>query len=511
MTEDPIVGRLRACDAVVAWCLRSAARRESAVEIEQAALWSYVGAMVASQCGHSRLCVHELEAMLLRLAHRVARNGASARARPATPQRWLHVCSITTAVGGHSALVRRWIAHNPLEQRHAVVLTAQAAEAAAPGLAQATRATGGFLRSLAPLRSLMSRAAALRELAYAEADVVVLHVHPWDILPALAFGVPGGPPVLLMNHADHAYWAGCAVADCVVDFRDSGASLTKRWRAPRAVAHLPLPLDDHGIAVPDRQAAASLLDDARLRDRDLVMLTIGRGAKYRAEPLLDFPATATRILERSDDAALVGVGPAPDDPLWSALCAATGGRARGVGERVDLRPWLAAADLYLEGFPVGSYTALLEAALAQRAFVRKPLLAPVAVLPVDEGALAAFPQPPDAAAYAQAALALGHDSAARTAAAARARAAVLRVHCTDWPDALAALCARVPPGHDVGLAQEPDAMPPALARYAAGVLPTHATASPLDVAREAAHQQGVWPRPDIAVLDAVRAWLDDAR
>jgi hypothetical protein len=173
---------------------------------------------------------------------------------------------------------------------------------------------------------------------------------------------------------------------------------------------------------------------------------------------------------------------------------------------VDLRPWHAAADLYLEGFPVGSYTALLEAALAGRAFVRKPLLAPLDVLPVDRGALDGFAAPSDANAYADAAIALAQDARARAALAERGRAAVRRVHCTEWPDALAALCAGVPAEHDVPRVGDAPQMPLALARYAAGVVPTHARESPLEVARQAALQQGLWPRPDIPVLEAMRVW-----
>ena len=254
MTHESIAARLRACDAVVAWCLRNATRQESLGELERAGTWAYVAAMTASHCGHSWLCSPPIERMLARLGERIARRAPIALP-DAAPGRWLHVLTVSTPIGGHTALARRWIERNPMSQQHSVLLTGQAAEDAAPALAAAARASGGSVHSIASVRGLIERAAALRRHAYEHADVVVLHVHPWDVLPVMAFAVAGGPRVLLMNHADHAFWIGCAVADQVVDFRDSGAQLSARFRAARDLARLPLPLDDLPAAPRDRTAA----------------------------------------------------------------------------------------------------------------------------------------------------------------------------------------------------------------------------------------------------------------
>jgi hypothetical protein len=426
-----------------------------------------------------------------------------------TPRRWLHVMSSTSAIGGHTALARRWIARDPGDHVHDVALTGQPAGDVAPALAAAAHASGGSVRSLADLRGLMERAAALRALAAAEADVVVLHTHMWDVLPAVAFGVAGGPPVLLMNHADHAFWIGASVADLVVDFRDSGAALTARLRAARAGALLPLPLEDGGAVPPDRQPAAAALGDASILTRDCVLLTVGRASKYQPYGDLDFPAAALRILDACGNGVLVAVGPSSGDVRFAALSAHARGRFLALGERMDLKPFHAAADLYLEGFPVGSYTALLEAALAGRAFVRKPLLASTRVLPVDGGALAGFAPPVDVDAYVAAAQALAADPQRRDALGSAAREAVRAMHCDGWPTHLAALHDRLPAHHDVGLRDEPPPMPPELACYVAGTLTEHMRHTPLDVAQEAALQQDLWPRPDIAVMDAMRGLARD--
>jgi hypothetical protein len=508
MSADvPAHPALASSDAVVDWCVRNALRRESKGEPGQAGVWAYVGALTASECGHSWLCAEPLEALLGRLAlllPRAAHAPSTPPRRP--PRRWLHVLSITTPIGGHTALARRWIAHAPAGERHDVLLTAQSAEAMAPALAAAARGRGGMVRTLTGAGGLMARAAALRDIAREHADAVVLHIHPWDVLPALAFGAPGGPPVLAMNHADHAFWVGCAAADAVIDFRDSGLALTGALRGARGSRMLPVPLDTRDALPFDRAPLAGRVGAPDALARRHVLLTIGRSAKYRDHPALDFAPAIERVVTTLGDCTLIAVGPAADDPRWQRLAERTSGRIVAVGEQAELAPWHAAADLYLEGFPIGSYIALLEAMQAGRAFVRKPWLAPPEVLPPDAGALAAFPPPCDPDAWVAQAVDLARDVDRRAQRAHDARAAVQAVHVgAGWQAQLARLQDSVPLEHGSGLRTAPSPLPAALAAYVAGLHAPGAQPTPLEVAQQAAARQGLQTRTDVVLVDALRA------
>jgi len=244
MSERRAPAHFEASDAVLDWCLRNALRLERRGEIEQAALWAHVAAGTAAEFGHSYLCSAALESLLSRLGNGLPSAALPARGGGATHgRRWLHVFSRTVAIGGHTALARRWVMRNPFGERHSVALTFQDAADIDPVFADAVRRSGGAIHSLERTGSLLVRAAALRQLAYEQADVVVLHTHPWDVLPSIVFGVPGGPPVLLVNHADHAFWVGCAISDIVVDIRDSGLALSTSLRGARSSAVLPVPLE----------------------------------------------------------------------------------------------------------------------------------------------------------------------------------------------------------------------------------------------------------------------------
>jgi hypothetical protein len=506
MSERTIQPRFAASDAVVEWCLRNALRMERHGQPDGAGLWAYIAAGTASEFGHSYLCVPALESLLCRIGARLPSGGPPPHDAPAgNGRRWLHVFTATGAIGGHTAVARRWVASNPFRERHSVALTVQAVADMDPGLRAAAVDSGGAVHSLAGAVSLLQRATALRRLALEQADVVVIHAHTWDVMPALAFAAAGGPPVLLLNHADHAFWVGAAVADVVIDIRDSGRALSTALRGVRGSAMLPVPLEDRGPARPDRSVAAQRLRDPSILARNPLLLTIGSQHKYVPAGRLDFPATIARIADALPDCGLIAVGPQPGERAWQQLAERTGGRVVAVGPDADLAPWHAAADFYLEGFPIGSYTALLEVALAERAFVRKPLLASVSALPVDRGSLAAFAPPAEPDAYLTAAIALAADPGWRATQARQARQAVLAEHCGDgWSAHLQALQQALPRQHEVGLAFEPQPLPESLAAYWAGIHAGKVRESPLDYASARARENGLHARLDVAVLDAMR-------
>ena len=496
---------LAASDAVFAWCLRNAQRMERAGDAERAALWAYIAAGTGIYYGHSRLCSPVLESLLARLGN--ANVGAAPpRGTESSRRRWLHVLSESATIGGHTALVRRWIALDHSNDAHDVVLTMQPVDAADPGLVGTTTSRGGSVASVADERALLARSSRLQRLARERADVVVLHAHQWDVVPSLAFAVAGGPPVLLLNHADHAFWVGAAVADVVIDIRDSGFALSRRFRGVRSSAMLPVPLEDTGPAPLDRSGAARRLGDGTLLDAALVLVTIGSGYKYRDVPGLDFPQALGRIVEALPEARVVAVGPETHDALWQSLATRTSGRVRAVGPDVDLRAWHEAADLYLEGFPVGSYTAMLEVGLARRAIVRKPLLAPVDELPVDRGALAGVEPPGSPEAYVDRALAYAHDAELRWRDATVTRSAVLATHTgAGWNEHLDRLRAALPSTHTPHVPADVPQLSQGLLDYWASFHATPRAETPLQFAMRTAETQGLQVRTDIALREALDA------
>ena len=290
------------------------------------------------------------------------------------PRRVLHVLSQAYSLGGHTRLAWRWIQADTA-RRHSVVLTRQAGSEVPRALIDAVAGGGGQLRLL---RGGNSRqlAAELRE-ASRRADLVVLHVHPDDPLPLLAFADPAGrPPVLHVNHADHVFWLGVAACDAVVHVRESGSALSMQRRGvpPERTAMVPLPLVPT-VQQPRSAARAAL----GLSESTQLLFSMGEPYKYRPVQDVSWPglleATQT-YLQSHPRVAMLVAGPSGLDE-WAAASRATGGRIQALGRVADPAAHRASADVYLDSAPIGSVTAALESGAAG--------LPVVALTPADEG------------------------------------------------------------------------------------------------------------------------------
>jgi len=409
---------------------------------EEAARWSGLAAHATYYQGFDRLAAPELEARLIAIGQRLpvptSWQGAG------STRRWLHVLNTVYPTGGHTALLRRWIESDRTANQHTVVLLEQH-EAIPPALVAAVAAHGGRILQLDPHAPLLQRATQLRALAWAQADVVVLHIHLHDVIATLAFAVAGGPPVLLLNHADHVFWVGGSVADVVLNIRESGRQTSAAYRGITRNTLLPVPVPPLPTECSStaRQQARQALD---LPPTAPVLLTIGEAYKYIPALGMDFLVAAQQILAACPDAYLLAVGPA-DSAQWHTLHKATGGRLRAVGTQLDIAPYYAAADIYVEGFPFGSFTATLEAGQHGLPLVRapRPCFPPFMS---DDPALDDIAQPADARAYVQQAVALAHDATRRGQEGAALAARIRQHHSgAPWQQTLRHIQDQIPATH----------------------------------------------------------------
>jgi hypothetical protein len=432
-------------------CIRNARNCGDAGNFEELLQWCSVAAWSASGQGwFGDISSRELEAELIRAAQQLP--GPALTPRQRTRPRWLHVLTEAYETLGHTNLCRRWIQYDA-DVGHDVILLGQKGDAP-KNLIDTVKGTGGECVVLDSAAPLMQRAADLRRYAQENADVVLLHTHPDEVLANVAFGVVGGPVVLVVNHADHVFWTGCSVADLILEIRMSGHLWTKQLRGTDRSTILPIPLAEselHGrpesLVLQERQ---TLRQSLGIPDDAVMLLTVGTASKYDAMPGLNFVATAQEIIRTCENAYLVAIGP-QDDGVWKAANQATGGRILALGYQPDSTLFCRAADLYLEGFPLGSLTALLEACQAGLMCVRAPA---DCVLPFcsDSLSLDSIPQPKDVNHYIQTVVSLAKDSKARTAGGLRLQTAVVSQHCgAGWLARLREIKMQIPKTHQVRL------------------------------------------------------------
>ena len=187
-----------------------------------------------------------LELILRKIAEKLIVQGAQActnqRNKSTGKQKMLHVLSQGYDSGGHTKVLERWMVMDT-QAIHSVMVTLNS-DTNPQWLITAATQSGGWYQTLDTENlTLYQRAKVLREKAFAWSDVVVLHIHPHDPIPAVAFGVHGGPPVVFLNHAGHAFTAGMSVADLIVEQRGYRQFMTRSRHSNAKCIQLPIPIE----------------------------------------------------------------------------------------------------------------------------------------------------------------------------------------------------------------------------------------------------------------------------
>ncbi|HWK26125.1 MAG TPA: glycosyltransferase [Solirubrobacter sp.] len=342
-------------------------RRLARGRLDSAAAWTRVTASFATTNPHGALRDVRLDRTLDQIA-RQALPAVSPRVA-GDRREVLHVLSEGHLIGGHVRMALRWVEADVDSRSHVVVTRPGYASLE---LAAMVRKLGGTATEL-PERLLVARARSLRAAA-ASVDVVICHTHGEDPVPAMAFGGDyAGAPVVMVNHADHVFWLGVGNVSAVINLRDAALEAAADARGyPRdhlVVVPTPLPGVSRGSGRAGAKAQLGLDGDR------VVLVTLARPVKYAPAPWHPgFVDVLAPLLRDNPAATLVAVGADPADPAWAALTRELPGRVVLPGERPDPSVYLDAADIYLDSFPFGSTTSLLEAAtrdvpvLASRAY-----------------------------------------------------------------------------------------------------------------------------------------------
>lgn len=268
----------------------------------------------------------------------------------------LHVLTQAYSMGGHTRLVWRWI-ENDDARVHSVVLTGQQGIPVPKELRQAVARSGGSITRLGAASSnLLTRATQLRGIASNGVGVVVLHIHPRDVIPLIALA-HAPVRVVFLNHADHVFWIGGAITSILADIRPAGhtLSLGRRHFSEQNSVILPIPL-----RVPlksDKHQARSLLG---LPQNAVVILSIASSYKYASPQGRHFIDIHRAFVMANPKVHLIVVGP-DHNGRWRAVSEETGGRFQAVGTTRELDTYYDAADIYVDSLPFGSLTSLLDA------------------------------------------------------------------------------------------------------------------------------------------------------
>jgi hypothetical protein len=269
----------------------------------------------------------------------------------------VHVLSQAYSAGGHTRLVWRWI-ENDGTRVNSVLLTGQQGVPVPQQLQDAVAASGGQIITLGETSSnLVVRAAELRRIAESGVETLVLHVHPYDVVPSIALtNVPAR--IVFLNHADHVFWIGGAIADVVADIRPAGQQLTIAARDFPASSSTILPIP---LSAPPRGDRGQARERLGIAQDAIVIISIASGYKYGATPGNHFIDIHREFVLAHPEVTLIVVGP-ESEGRWHDVSAETGERFRAVGMVQGIDTYYDSADVYVDSIPFASLTSLLDAA-----------------------------------------------------------------------------------------------------------------------------------------------------
>jgi hypothetical protein len=333
----------------------TARRRFDAGRWDAAAAWCQIAGMQAWMNPTGLFGSDAVEELLVHLGRRLP--AVAARRRAEAPQTVLHVATQAYQTGGSTQEIACWIDQDP-GRRHRVCVTRQGGGEIPAKIVDRLATRSDLIRLDTRPRGMLARALALREAA-ADADVVVLHVHPYDVLPAIAFAGPSDPPpVVYVDHADHVFWLGRAAARVLLSMRASGRALaiSRRGIEPERCFTMPRPLAPAQRTVERVEAKRRL----GLQPDGVLVVTAADGTKYRPVGEPAFLDLVVPVVQQRPEVTFRAAGPAPEG-AWAAAAAATDGRLQALGRLPTTALLQQAADVYVDSFPFSSLTSLLEA------------------------------------------------------------------------------------------------------------------------------------------------------
>jgi len=191
------------------YALQRAKQAAADNQAELALHWCRHGAKIAVVSNPGFFYSREMEQLLSDIARSRLPSVSSPLDASGGLKRFLHILTVAYERGGHTRAVSRWVdtcAQHAPSERHSVLLSMQDDLPIPAWLIDSVRKGRGEIVDLPPEMSWFERAAQMRSRSL-EFDAIILHIHPDDPLPNIAFH-DRPRPVMFFNHADHLFSLG---------------------------------------------------------------------------------------------------------------------------------------------------------------------------------------------------------------------------------------------------------------------------------------------------------------
>lgn len=276
----------------------------------------------------------------------------------------LHIMTAASRIGGHTRVVDNWIKFDSGRQ-HSVVFTdsLEGRKVMPAFLDNTVRNSGGKVLFLNGT-SYIEKAKKLLKIA-SQYEKVIIHTHMYDPLPILTFSnKKWNRTIYHFNHADYRFWLGVSIADVCLQISQYDLKISKKLRDVRTNQRLDIPIDNAEFGNKEREKIRKEEVLNNVYNDEYIVTTMASGFKYNPLDDYNFFDFVETLLESNNKIVFVAIGPDRADKNWKRLINKFNRRIRvmGVLEKEKVEEILLITDLYVNSFPLGSYTSCLDAA-----------------------------------------------------------------------------------------------------------------------------------------------------
>ncbi len=268
----------------------------------------------------------------------------------------VHVLTTLYETGGHTRLVENLIRLDKSHTHH-IYVTDQGKSKIPNELKNYVTARNGLFVVDNNVGDL-SKCKSLLNFAGQHAGKIFLHIHPYDIIPSLAFNTNKDLfDIFFINHADHAFSYGLDISSFLVNIREEAHNISINKREFLNSTVLPLPLRKVQM---DTSLRNSLRNKYGITENEVLGVCIGSAYKFKSNKFYDFFKTMNEILTVNTNLKIIVIGLDYNLAKKNDIEITKHPRMFLKGVVEEPFEYQMMADIAIDPMPFGSYTALLE-------------------------------------------------------------------------------------------------------------------------------------------------------
>lgn len=273
----------------------------------------------------------------------------------------LHVASEVYSSGGHTRVINNWINFETKNQ-DLLIINSEGSQIE-NWLKETLKEKSGKI-ILLQQNNILEKAKELFNIAQ-NYERIILHIHPDDIIPILAFSNSKIiEKIYFYNHADHVFWLGLTINKCVLDLTSEGKELSLKKRGIINSEVLSIPLEK-------KQQESKTIDTDKIYEtynlKKNSKIIFSMATEYKYNTILDY--NFFEFLEKLSpflikyDVYFLVAGPSLKNKFWKRIYECSKKRVipLGILPKEKVKEIWKIVDLYIDSFPMNSYTCLLEA------------------------------------------------------------------------------------------------------------------------------------------------------